>query len=149
MDNAIISNWNSRVDQYDHAWFLGDFAFCDQEKAQSYLNRLNGVKHLIVGNHDKTAVKLNGWKMISNFQEINVNSQHITLCHYAMRVWNKSHYGAWQLFGHSHGSLADDPNALSIDVGVDCHNFMPLNMTDIQRIMKKKSWKSIDHHGEK
>jgi hypothetical protein len=25
------------------------------------------------------------------------------LCHYAMRVWNRSHHGAWHLYGHSQG----------------------------------------------
>ena len=35
--------------------------------------------------------------------------QDIVLCHYAMRVWQKSHYGAWMLYGHSHGTLPDNP----------------------------------------
>ena len=43
--------------------------------------------------------------------------QGIVLCHYAMRVWNKSHHGNFMLYGHSHGSLADDPNSMSFDVG--------------------------------
>lgn len=147
MDETIISNWNSRVGQYEHAYFLGDFAFCDVEKAQRLLNRLNGVKHLIVGNHDKVAVKLSGWASIRDFAEIRVEGKNITLCHYAMRVWNKSHYGAWHLYGHSHGSLPDDPNSLSFDVGVDCHDFKPLNVSDIGRIMARKTFKPVDHHG--
>lgn len=147
MDETLIQNWNSKIAQFDHVYFLGDFAFCSSEKAQRFLDRLNGVKHLIVGNHDKTTVLLNGWDTIDHFKEVKVEKQNITLCHYAMRVWNKSHYGAWQLYGHSHGSLEDDPNSLSIDVGVDCHNFRPLNIEDVSRIMKKKNWKPVDHHG--
>lgn len=49
------------------------------------------------------------------------NSRYITLCHYSMRSWNKSHYASWCLFGHHHGSL--EPYGLSFDVGVDCWNF--------------------------
>jgi calcineurin-like phosphoesterase family protein len=71
----------------------------------------------------------------------------IVMCHYAMRVWNRSHRGAWMLYGHSHGSLPDDPGALSIDVGVDCHDYTPISHDDIGRIMAKKTWKPIDHHG--
>ncbi len=147
MDSTLITNWNTKIQQYDHVWFLGDFCFADLEKGQSYLDRLNGVKHLIRGNHDKTGVQLKGWASIDDMVEIKVNKQWITLCHYAMRVWNKSHHGTWHLYGHSHGSLPDDSNSLSFDAGVDCHNYMPLSFDDVGRIMKKKTWKPIDHHG--
>ena len=146
MDRALIANWNAKVGQYDVVRFLGDFCFSDLEKGQHYFNQLNGVKHLIVGNHDKTAVQIKGWKSINHFEEIKVEGQSITLCHYAMRVWNKSHHGAWHLYGHSHGSLPDDPNSRSFDVGVDCHDYQLINMDDISRIMKRKTWKAIDHH---
>ena len=147
MDRVLIDKWNAKVGQKDVVCFLGDFCFSDIIRGQSYLDRLNGVKHLIVGNHDKPAVQLKGWASIKNLDEIRIEGQTIVLCHYAMRVWNKSHHGSWHLYGHSHGSLPDDPNSLSFDVGVDCHNFEPLNMEDIRRIMRKKTWKPIDHHG--
>ena len=66
----------------------------------------------------------------------------IVLFHYAMRVWNASHYGTWHLYGHSHGDLPDDETSLSFDVGVDCHNFYPLSYSDVTGIMSKKNWKS-------
>lgn len=148
MNDTLIYNWNARIEQYDHVWVVGDFCFSDIESGQNHLNRLNGIKHLIVGNHDKTAVRLTGWDTIDDIKEINIKGQHITLCHYAMRVWNRSHHGAWHLYGHSHGSLPDDPNSRSFDVGVDCHNYQPLSFADVGRIMKKKTWKPVDHHGK-
>jgi len=147
MDRILIDNFNNKVSQEDTTYIVGDFCFSDVTRGQNYLNRLNGVKYLIEGNHDKTAVKLEGWAGISKLAEIRVDGQSITLCHYAMRVWNKSHFGAWHLYGHSHGSLPDDKNSLSFDVGVDCHNYAPINMRDIRSIMNKKTWKPIDHHG--
>jgi hypothetical protein len=39
--------------------------------------------------------------------------QPIVLCHYAMRVWNRSHHGAWHLYGHSRGNLPAAPIAQS------------------------------------
>jgi calcineurin-like phosphoesterase family protein len=65
-----------------------------------------------------------------------------------MRVWNKSHHGAWHLYGHSHGTLPDDPNALSFDCGVDCHNYTPISFEQVEAIMAKKTFKPIDHHGK-
>lgn len=147
MDSRLIENWNNKIGVDDDVFHIGDFCFADQEKGQSILDRLNGRKHLVLGNHDKVGRRLKGWQWIKDYHEMTIDGQFIVLCHYAMRVWNKSHHGAWMLYGHSHGSLPDDPNALSFDVGVDCHNYVPLNMNDVRRIMKKKTWKPIDHHG--
>ena len=44
-------------------------------------------------------------------------------------------------------SLPDDPNSLSMDVGVDCHNFFPVSFEEFDARMKKKTFKPIDHHG--
>lgn len=147
MDFKMIENWNKRVGRADTVYHLGDFCFANEQEGQSILDRLNGKKHLIIGNHDKAGTRLKGWESISHYKEVSIDGQFIILCHYAMRVWNKSHHGSWMLYGHSHGSLPDDPNALSFDVGVDCHNYQPINMDEIRRIMKKKTWKPIDHHG--
>ena len=49
-------------------------------------------------------------------------------------------------FYNSHGSLIDNPNSFSIDVGVDCHNLFPLSFVEVEEIMSKKVWKSVDHH---
>jgi len=80
---------------------------------------------------------------------IDLAGQQIILCHYAMRVWDKSHWGIWHLYGHSHGSLPDDPRSLSYDVGVDKNNFTPLLFEEVKEIMSKKTFKPVDHHGEK
>ncbi len=58
-----------------------------------------------------------------------------------MREWNASHWGTYHLYGHAHGTLQDDPNSLSFDIGVDCHNFYPLSYDEVKAIMKTKSWK--------
>jgi len=51
-DNHIIDAWNSIVTKRDVVWILGDITM---EKTQGYelLNKLNGVKKVVLGNHDK------------------------------------------------------------------------------------------------
>ena len=63
-----------------------------------------------------------------------------------MKVWDKSHHGAWHLYGHSHGSLPDDPNSLSFDIGCNIHDYYPLEFEDVRKIMSTKTFKPIDHH---
>lgn len=40
----------------------------------------------------------------------------------------------------------DDPNSLSFDVGMDCHNLMPLSFNEVEEILSKKIHKPVDHH---
>ena len=151
MNETIIANHNALVGENDDFYFLGDFCF-NMRDAESLLKRLNGNKYFIKGNHDNyEMVKL--YKQYGTYlgglTEITVNDQRIVLCHYAMRIWNRAHHGAWHLFGHSHGSLPDDPHSLSMDVGINVHNYVPLEFQDIARIMDKKDYKAVDHHAAK
>lgn len=47
--------------------------------------------------------------------------------------------GSWHLYGHSHGRLPDDPLALSMDVGVDTHDFRPWHFDEIKERMKERA----------
>lgn len=146
MNAVLVDNWNSVVTPQDTVWVLGDFTMGSE--AQKFLRRLNGNKFLVEGNHDRQPSTKDGWAGVFPFKEIKVEGQKIVLCHYAMRVWNKSHRGSWMLYGHSHNTLPDDPTLLSIDVGVDCHNYFPISYEEIGRIMARKTPKPVDHHGK-
>lgn len=156
MDRIMISNWNNCIHPGDDVYHLGDFAFAPATRVRSIIKQLNGNIHLLLGNHDKVVDKnLDIQKMfvwVKKYHEINVRDnisnedQKIILCHYSFRVWNKSHYGSWNLFGHSHGSLRDDPNSLSMDVGVDPNAYIPVSYEQVRIHMRKKIWKPIDKH---
>lgn len=150
MDDALITNWNNVVGMGDRVFIVGDFSFHDLPKTHEILGNLKGQKHIVWGNHDKKlrrGTALHGhFASASDMCEIKADGQRITLCHYAMRVWNQSHYGAWHLYGHSHGTLPDDPHALSMDVGVDTHDYHPWSMDEIAERMAKKDFQPVDHH---
>lgn len=158
MNETLIALWNGVVGKDDCVYHLGDVAFCPPDKATWIVSRLNGQKHLIFGNHDKglrhDKAFLDQFVWARDFTEIKIadkdareGSRKIVLCHYAMRVWNKSHHGSWHLYGHSHGSLPDDPNSLSLDVGVDAWEQAPIPYELIKERMAKKKFVPIDHHG--
>ena len=160
MDAALIERHNAVVSKSDIVYFVGDFAFySDAHHIAEILRKMNGEKHFVSGNHDKGIFNETVMKMFQSvsrapFKEIYVQDpdarggkQHITLCHYALRVWNKSHHGSFHLYGHSHGSLPDDPNSRSFDIGVDCWDFAPVSYEKVKQVMAKKDWKPIDHHG--
>jgi calcineurin-like phosphoesterase family protein len=117
-------------------------------KARQILAQLNGRIHLITGNHESAALACTDcfewvkdyYELIVEDPEAHQGKRLIVLFHYAMRVWNASHHGSWQLYGHSHGQLPDDETMLSFDVGVDCHDFYPISYQEVKVIMAKKSW---------
>jgi calcineurin-like phosphoesterase family protein len=145
MDEAMIERWNAIVKPNDTVYHLGDFAM-GKNAAPNILRRLNGTKHLIWGNHDSNQTrKLDLWASSQYALEIKEADKLIVLCHYSMRVWNKSHYGSLMLYGHSHGSM--EGNDQSLDVGVDCWNFEPITLEQIlERMATLPPWKNVDHH---
>lgn len=53
MDAVIADNWNNVVGPEDEVWHLGDVAMGPWERWNDILTSLNGVKHLVIGNHDR------------------------------------------------------------------------------------------------
>lgn len=158
MNEALIANYNLKVGPKDTCYFLGDFGFSGPDELKKIVNRLNGNKIAILGNHDRLKTMLGlGFSSVHQYLEIKVPDetartgyggfQHIILFHYSMRVWNKSHRGTWQLYGHSHGTLYDDPNLQSMDVGVDPCKYFPISYQEVKAHMAKKIFKPMDYHG--
>jgi len=50
-DEYIISQWNKKVNKRDITWILGDVTM-ESSKSYPLLNRLNGMKKVVLGNHD-------------------------------------------------------------------------------------------------
>lgn len=149
MDEAIIKNHNNVVGPNDDFYFLGDFCF-NRAKTENYLQRLNGNKFFICGNHDKRdTIKLyrEYGTYLGGLQRLTLNDQDLILCHYSMRVWDKSHRGTIHLYGHSHGSLEHTPWGKSMDVGIMLSDYSPYNLKTIVHLMDKRSIHQIDHHG--
>ena len=149
MDTVILDNFSERVEPGDTLYFLGDLTF-KANVATQFFERFKDIQiHFIIGNHDSTEVIELARKYcvnVAHLKDVTINNQAITLCHYAMRVWNKSHYNAWQLYGHSHGKLASVGK--QHDVGVDNNIFTPISFEKLVKIMKGKA-NNVNYIGEK
>lgn len=140
MDETLITNWNNKIPEDGTVFVVGDVFFSNVEYALSVMNRLNGTKHLITGNHDGVIFKSHDLKSkfstISDITEVNVHDEEVfgrfsnfVICHYPMRTWNGSHHGAFNLYGHVHGTLP--PEGLQLDVGMDTNNYTPYSYSDV------------------
>ena len=169
MNETLIENHNSVVRPNDEVYLCGDISFMGTGKTIEVLKRLNGKLHIIRGNHDKVMDKEEVQYYIEWIKDrhmlsvpdktANRGAQLIVLDHYSGRVWNKRHWGAWQLYGHSHGSLPEDPDSLSFDVGVDAiakryakdgildpKDYRPICYDEVKLIMEAKTNLAVDHH---
>jgi calcineurin-like phosphoesterase family protein len=54
MHKTLIGNWNQVVQPEDEVWFLGDFVMGQRDRYRDWVmaSQLNGVKNMILGNHD-------------------------------------------------------------------------------------------------
>lgn len=163
MNAYLLDEINNLVGPDDTLWHLGDFCFGhgkseSYKTAKAFRDRIACRNvHLIWGNHDNYSIAplfSSTHKMETVFYE----GQQIVCCHYAMAIWNKSHHGAWHLYGHSHAGAEEWldkalPGRRSFDVGVDnaariLGAYRPWSFEEIQTIMKKRQGSVIDHHGD-
>lgn len=163
MNEELIKAWNSVVGEEDEVYHLGDVSLTNDETTNKILNRLNGKIYLIKGNHEKSVLNKDynrkRFEWIKDYYELKIDNptadgnkhQMIVLCHYAMRVWNKSHHKSWQLYGHSHDSMEKEPWGRSMDVGVDSAfrilgEYRPFSYQEIKNIMDTREHNPVDHH---
>lgn len=156
MTEAMIDRHNEVVRPGDLVYILGDMFWRSvrKESANAILWRMNGQKYYIWGNHEETMRDIQNdpqmrehfvwYRDIANIHP--ADTPHIILCHYAMRTWEGSHKGAWQLYGHSHNGLSKsvagvtlEESPLSMDVGVDTHNFYPWHLDEVAQEIKTKN----------
>lgn len=151
MTEDLIDRWNSVVKYEDTIYHLGDFSFAGPQGWDRVLRRLNGKKHLIIGNHDKKVEKsIRHFMSIQHYLELEIDDRKICLSHYPMLAWNRSHRGSWHLHGHCHANLKHDAHARRLDVGVDnplC-DFTPISYEQVKEYMDTiLPFIPVDHHG--
>lgn len=83
MHENLIRRYNAQVPENGICYFLGDIATGPTEIIHSVISRLNGIKVVIVGNHDKptTAMYNCGFDVVLNNATITVCGQLVTMSH--------------------------------------------------------------------
>lgn len=144
MNEAIITNWNSVVQEDDIVFVLGDLGFCGIEKLRHLMSQLKGKIFLIQGNHDSDKIvnKLYEEGLIEDYFKIlevtiindeECPNQQLTLCHFPMIDWYNKEKGAWMIHGHQH-QLPETPgcSVMHWDVGVDKNGMTPINFEQLK-----------------
>lgn len=123
MNNAMVEEWNAKVQFGDCVYILGDVAFMSGSDAGRMVNRLNGTKILIRGNHDRKTLKdatfFNAFAEVHEYLDINYDGHKIVMFHYPIAEWDQMHRGALHFHGHLHGGVSGLEKYRAMDVGMD------------------------------
>jgi calcineurin-like phosphoesterase family protein len=127
-DEWLMDLWNNTVDKKDTVYILGDFSFRSPDDTKKLLEKLNGKKFLILGNHDKSSQHLNSYfEQITQIKEFSFKGSvypfidgvfNVCMAHYPMLDWPDKQKGSVMIHGHCHGKM-DEVNELSEDLRVD------------------------------
>ena len=117
MNEYMIKHWNSRVRKNDEVVILGDFCISrDIKEVCAILDRLNGRKQLIRGNHDKYLdnrfFDKSKFEWIEYYKELNDNNRKVVLSHYPIMCYDGQYRRdgegkakAYMLYGHVHNTF--------------------------------------------
>jgi calcineurin-like phosphoesterase family protein len=124
-DEVLIQNWNSCVKKNDTIWHLGDVCF-GANTLDRVIPRLNGVKRLVLGNHDCYPMDLylkyfNKVFGVVYFKEFVLSHVPVHPNHVRVR---------YNLHGHLHSKSVGDGRYFNISV--EHHNLKPINLDTVR-----------------
>lgn len=172
MNETIRDAHNAIADSASRVIFLGDFCYPSktlikqipdlEDVVADFVKTFKGHIYYSEGNHETFFRRVDiPWTRIPQLFELQIrdpefeDGKKLLACtHYGGRVWNRSHKGTWQLYGHSHGGLKNDfgdklqdwEHATSMDVGIDTNNMKPYTWDDVKAHLKTKTFRPVDHH---
>ena len=137
MNEYIIKKWNSVVKEADTVYHLGDVGFGSLQDVKSLVERLNGRKILLRGNHD-FKIGVNTWKEIG-FLEVykkKIILDNLLLTHAPTEEVEENQIN---IFGHIHDKPLDERfnKKNHICVSCDVADYIPVSISKIESVTKQ------------
>jgi len=139
MDNHIIKKYNSVVGVNDTCYILGDITLAaTKQKLFQLVNRLNGTKILIAGNHDRYSVTEYlelGFSTVHSHMKLVHNTTEVYLAHDP--AFAQIPNTVW-FCGHVHKlfkKLKTAANTKVVNVGVDVWDYLPQSMDSLLKFV--------------
>ena len=126
-DDFMIEKWNSIVKPNDKVYHLGDVGI-NRNKLDIIMQKLNGTKVLIKGNHDKFKPKF----YLQHFKDIRGchNLDNFLLTHIPVHPECKSKFKL-NIHGHVHANSLTDP--WYYNTCVEVNNYAPIPFEEIKQ----------------
>lgn len=152
MHNFIIEEHNKVVSKHDKVYFLGDVAI--KKEALPLLNKMNGKKRLILGNHDifndRKQLKLNNQIVYINeyyqyFEEVlayKVFPDNFICSHIPLNKKSITERFCFNVHGHLHNNVVINNEGLEdpsyFNVSCERLNFKPIEFSELNSILNSQ-----------
>jgi calcineurin-like phosphoesterase family protein len=148
MNERLIRLWNATVSKQDVVYIVGDLGFGNRDALGSLVDRLQGEKHLVLGNHDRKnrmthRTFSNGLLVHGDFAIVCCGGKNMLLIHDLSSMATPD-FGLfdpkllrgvdWIVCGHEHmgptrGEFAFESGRIPFtNVAVDLWNFRPISL---------------------
>lgn len=164
MNEALIANYNAVVGKNDICLWGGDCFFCKPEPAREIMGRLNGIKALVLGNHDRSAATMFsiGFSFVADEMFMKMANRRVRVKHYpywmepavgtpildrhgrpmkpeiianSRKVAPPRVPGEVLLHGHTHNRKRRRDNM--VHIGVDAWGFRPATWAEVEEEVAK------------
>jgi len=141
MRNTIINNFNKTVGKKDSTFVVGDVAMLggsQWERLKGVMQKLNGTKHLIFGNHDEFRWERYvdiGFTTVHSALWLREDGLDLIMAH-DPSVYCTVKPGTILICAHVHTLFKSLQKELVVNVGVDQWDFKPINIKQIREELK-------------
>ena len=142
MNQYMIDAWNSVVTDEDQVYHLGDVSYKINPKylKHNILSKLNGEKHLIIGNHDERILSTisDSFKTVEYYGKLtyqyNDKEYKFVMFHNPIYSWNGIWRGTIHICGHTHTKskkyYENHPGRI-INVSVELLDYKPISIIEV------------------
>jgi len=113
MNELIVKNWNNTISKRDCVYLLGDITM--EKKQYEILSRLQGIIHVVLGNHDQRQHVREMLNYVHSVSGIIYYKDVCILSHCPVHpqelTYKRAHYN---IHGHVHKNSLDDPRYINV-----------------------------------
>lgn len=133
-DEYIIKEWNKIINKKDTTWILGDITM--EKNNYSILERLNGYKRIVLGNHDMGNHTKHMLKYVNSIHGMvklkNKKYGNIFLTHCPIHPVELDYRVKYNIHGHVHENSLKDNRY--INVCMEVVNYIPKTLEQLIKI---------------
>lgn len=154
MERVLISNYNKVVGMCGVTLWVGDCFFLPFNKSKAILDKLNGRKLLVSGNHDRSNARMAemGFELVTDELVLHMEGKTCRVNHFPYAPSNpddehpsdvrflhlrpEKKTGEVLIHGHTHDKRKVNGNM--IHVGVDSWDYAPVPREEVEKLIRDK-----------